>query len=259
MDNVKKVVIKVGTSTLTYNTGLVNIRRVEKLVKVISDIANSGKQVVLVTSGAVGVGKGKLGIFNKDSDMATKQAAAAVGQCELMYLYDNLFSVYNHTVAQILLTKEDVDIPERYQNVVNTFTTLFRLGAIPIVNENDTISTEEIVFGDNDTLSAYVAKIIKADLLVIMSDIDGLYDSNPAENKDAKMIKTIKHIDKDVEALAGGAGSRRGTGGMITKLHAGKLLEEVKINMVICSGEDPDILYDVMNGKDVGTLFDFKE
>ena len=249
------IVVKVGTSTLTYGGGGVNIRRVEKLVKVLSDIKNSGKNIVLVSSGAIGVGMGKLGMKKRPDCTRDKQALAAIGQCELMNYYSRLFGEYNHNVAQILLTKDVVSDPVRNENAKNTFERLIQLGIIPIVNENDTVSTEQIEFGDNDTLSATVACLSKAELLVILSDIDGLYDSDPHKNGDAHLIRVVEKIDSSIEALAGGAGSKLGTGGMITKIHAASVATQAGINMIIANGSDPDILYDIMDGKSVGTLF----
>ena len=255
LQNAKRVVFKVGTSTLTYDGGGINIRRIEKLVKVLSDLKNQGKDIILVTSGAVGVGMGKMGIKSKPSATREKQALAAIGQCELMDYYAQLFSNYNHTVAQLLLTKDVVDNEVLKTNAVNTFETLLNFGAIPIVNENDSISAEQIEFGDNDTLSATVATLAKADLLVILSDIDGLYDSDPRENENAKLIPVVEKIDDSIIALAGGAGTTRGTGGMITKLHAAQECHMAGIDMIIANGSDPDILYDIFEGKTVGTLF----
>lgn len=249
------VVVKVGTSTLTYDGGGINIRRVEKLVKVLSDIKNSGKKVILVSSGAIGIGMGKLGISKRPDCTRDKQALAAIGQCELMNYYSKLFGEYNHNVAQVLLTKDVVRDPVRNENAAATFEKLLSLAVIPIVNENDTVSTEQIEFGDNDTLSATVATLAKADLLIILSDIDGLYDSDPRENENAKLIPVVEKIDDSVIALAGGAGTTRGTGGMITKIHAAEECHDAGIDMIIANGSDPDILYDIFDGKSVGTLF----
>ena len=254
-DNANIIVVKVGTSTLTYGGGGINIRRVEKLVKVLSDIKNSGKNVILVSSGAIGIGMGKLGISKRPVCTRDKQALAAIGQCELMRYYSKLFGEYNHNVAQILLTKDVVSDPVRNENAVATIDKLLSLGVVPIVNENDTISTEQIEFGDNDTLSATVAYLAKADLLVILSDIDGLYDADPRENPDAKLIERIDKIDESIEALAGGAGTSRGTGGMITKIHAARAATSAGIDMIIANGANPEILYDITEGKSVGTLF----
>ena len=256
----KRIVIKVGTSTLTYETGAVNIRRVEHFVKVLSDLANSGKEVILVTSGAISVGASKLGWRERPSDTPGRQAAAAVGQLELMYIYDNLFSNYNHAVAQVLLTKDVVDDDLKRRNVVNTFQRLLQHGAIPIINENDTVSVEELEggnIGDNDTLSAIVAQLTEADALVIMSDFEGLFDDNPRTNPNAKLIPRVEHIDDYIESVATGSGSSRGTGGMSTKIQAARLMEAAHIDMAIVSGSNPDCLYDLFDGKAVGTHFAF--
>jgi glutamate 5-kinase len=254
-----RIVVKVGTSTLTYDTGKLNLNRIECLVRVLADLRNQGKQVVLVTSGAIGVGVGKLGLRERPDTIPGKQAAAAIGQCQLMHLYDKLFSEYGQTVAQILLTKDVVENDHRKDNAVNTFNTLLEYGVVPIVNENDTIAIEEIEyadnFGDNDTLSAVVAELIKADLLVILSDIDGLYNEDPKKNPEAKIIHVVEKITDTIKELAGGAGSSRGTGGMATKITAAEIACSAGVNMVITSGEDPRILYDIMQAKQVGTLF----
>lgn len=258
MDKVKRakrIVVKVGTSTLTYESGKLNIRRIELLVRVLSDIRNEGREVVLVTSGAVGVGMGKLGLTEKPGDTRGKQAVSAVGQSELMCLYDRMFAEYGNTAAQILLTRDIVDNPIRKQNAVNTLETLLEWGIIPIVNENDSISSDELEFGDNDTLSAVVAKLIGADLLVIFSDIDGLYDSDPHVNSDAKLIPVIDKIDAELMKTAGGAGSKRGTGGMVTKLSAAKMAVEAGVDMIITNGKEPRSLYQILEGEQVGTLF----
>jgi glutamate 5-kinase len=253
--NAKRVIIKVGTSTLTYESGSLNIRRVEKLVKVISDLKNEGREIILVSSGAIGVGMGKIGISTKPEKIEQKQALAAIGQCELMNFYDRLFGNYNHTIAQILITKSVVEQDELYKNAKNTFETLLKLGILPIVNENDTISTEQIEFGDNDTLSAYVTELTRADLLIILSDIDGLYDRDPREDPNAAIIHEVKCITDDIKAIAGGAGSRRGTGGMITKIKAAEIANNAGSDMIIANGYDPDVLYDIFEGKQIGTLF----
>ncbi len=251
----KRIVVKVGTSTLTHSTGMINIRKLEHLVKVLSDLKNSGKEVLLVTSGAIGVGCGKLGINTRPCDTPSKQAVAAIGQCELMYFYDKKFAEYNHTVAQVLLTKDIVQDDIRKTNCQNTFVKLLSLGVIPIINENDTISVEEIEFGDNDTLSAVVATLVDADFLVILSDIDGLFDKNPSLYPDAKLIPKVNAIDDYIISLADGSGSKHGTGGMITKIHAAQIANSAKIDMAIINGKDPDILYDLFEDKEVGTLF----
>lgn len=250
-----RVVIKIGTSTLAHKTGLLNILRVEELCKVMSDLKNAGNEVILVSSGAIGMGVGKLGLNNKPSDIPTKQAAAAVGQCELMYTYDRLFSEYNHTVAQILITGDDIEHADRKANFINTMARLLELSAIPIINENDSISTNEIEIGDNDTLGAIVATAVDADLLIILSDIDGLYTADPRENKDAKLLHTIESITPEIENMVGGAGSALGTGGMVTKLKAAKIVTSKGIDMVIANGENPHTLYDIVAHKDVGTRF----
>lgn len=254
-ENAKKIVIKVGTSTLTYDGGGINIRRMEELVKVISDIKNSKKEIILVTSGAIGVARGKMGFNDRPKCVRDKQALAAIGQCELMNYYSRLFGQYNHNVAQVLLTKDVTTDTIRCENAKNTFARLLDLGVIPIVNENDVISTEQIEFGDNDTLSATVASLVGADLLIILSDIDGLYDADPRQNPQAKLIDVVEKIDDSIISLAGGAGSNRGTGGMITKIHAAKAATEAGCDMLIANGADPDVLYDILDGKKIGTLF----
>lgn len=256
-DDIKKasrIVVKVGTSTLTYSTGKMNIKRINQLARTLSDLHNSGKDVVLVSSGAIGIAVGKLGFSEKPSETNIKQALAAVGQCELMYLYDKMFSEYNNTVAQILLTKDDISIPRRKRNTQSTFNTLLDMGIIPIVNENDTVSTDEIEIGDNDNLSAMVAELVNADLLVVFSDIDGLYDADPHKFHNAKIIPVVSDIDS-VRTLAGGAGTSRGTGGMITKLDAAERASNAGINMVIANGSDVTKLYNILEGEPVGTLF----
>lgn len=250
-----RVTVKVGTSTLAYPTGRLNIRHVEELVKVLSDLKNAGHEVVLVSSGAIGMGVGKLPLSERPTDMPTKQAAAAVGQCELMYTYDRLFTEYNHVVAQILLTGADFDHEDRRQNLENTMFRLLELGVIPIINENDTIATEEISVGDNDTLGAIVAECVRSDLLVILSDIDGLYTADPRKDKNARFISVVEEITPEIEALAGGSGTSLGTGGMATKLHAAHIATEAGFDMVIANGARPSILYDIVDGKRVGTRF----
>ena len=250
-----RIVVKVGTSTLAHATGRLNIRHVEELVKVLSDLKNAGHEVILVSSGAIGMGVGKLNLPGKPSDIPTKQAAAAVGQCELMYTYDKLFANYNHTVAQILLTGEDIDDTERRSNFENTMYRLLELGALPIINENDTIATAEIKVGDNDTLGGIVACCVKADLLVLLSDIEGLYTADPRKDPDATLISVVEAVTPEVEALAGGAGSSLGTGGMATKLRAAKMVTNAGCDMIIANGEKPSYLYDIVEGKAVGTRF----
>ena len=250
-----RIVIKVGTSTLAHPTGLLNLKRVEQMCKVISDLKNAGHEIVLVSSGAIGMGLGKVGITKRPGDISTLQAAAAIGQCELMYTYDKLFSEYNHTVAQILMTGAFVAIEDYGKNLNNTLFRLLELGVIPIVNENDTVTTDEIVIGDNDTLGAIIAERVRADLLVILSDIDGLYTANPAKDPTAERIEIIEEITEEIEALAGDAGSKLGTGGMVTKLKAARIATESGVNMVIANGKDPAILYDIIDGKGPCTRF----
>lgn len=252
----KRIIIKVGTSTLTHKTGRLNIRRMERFVKVLADIQNSGKQIILVSSGAIGLGLSKLGLTSRPSDTPTKQACAAVGQCELMYVYDKLFGEYNINVAQILLTKYVLETP-RTNNVENTFEKLLEKNVIPIVNENDTVAIDELEleFGENDTLAAYVGMMCKADMLVILSDIDGLFDSDPRNNPDAKLIPIVNKIDDRIRSLAGGAVSGLGTGGMITKINAAELAMKAGFDMAILNGRTPNVLYDLFDGKEVGTIF----
>ena len=250
-----RIVIKVGTSTLTHGTGRLNIRRVEELCKALSDIKNAGHELVLVSSGAIGMGVGKMRLRERPQDMPSKQAAAAVGQCELMYVYDKLFSEYNHTAAQILLTGEDMRDEARHRNFANTMLRLLEWGAVPVVNENDTVATDEIAVGDNDTLSALVAVSVKADLLVILSDIDGLYTADPHKNADARLVPEVRELTEELLAAAGGSGSALGTGGMATKLAAARLCMEAGCDMVIMNGSRPEALYDVIAGETVGTRF----
>jgi glutamate 5-kinase len=247
-----KVVVKVGTSTLAHATGRLNIRRTGELCRVLSDLKNAGHEVILVSSGAIGMGVGKLGLREKPTDIPTKQAAAAVGQCELMYTYDRLFTEYNHTVAQLLLTGADFLAEDRHENFNNTMSRLLSLGVLPIINENDTIATEEIKVGDNDTLSALVAVSVEADLLVILSDVDGLYDADPHKNNGAKLIERVHGIPESIFTLAGEAGSALGTGGMKTKLNAAKICIEKGVDMVIANGENPSLLYDIVTGQESG-------
>ena len=250
-----RIVIKIGTSTLAHSSGHLNIRRVEELCKVISDIKNAGNQVIVVSSGAIGMGTGKLGLRERPKDIPTKQAAAAIGQCELMYIYDKLFGEYNHIVAQLLITGEDVENNERHTNFSNTLARLMELGAIPIINENDTVATKEIVIGDNDTLAAIVAQSVKADILVLLSDIDGLYTADPHLDPNATLIPVINKIDDSILALAGISNSNLGTGGMVTKLEAAKICMSCGCDMIITNGDNPNNLYAIMDGKSVGTTF----
>ncbi len=250
-----KIVIKIGTSTLTHVTGCVNLRRIEKLVKVISDMKNAGNDVILVSSGAIAMGIGKMNLGERPRDIAGKQAAAAVGQCELMYIYDRLFSQYNHIVAQILLTADDLGVEDRHKKFEDTMGRLLALHVLPVINENDTVSTVEFGIGDNDTLAAIVAKSIRADLLVLMSDINGLYDKDPHRHADAAFIDSVYTLDEAVLALGGGAGSERGTGGMATKLHAAQIAMGAGCDMIIMNGDDPDGLYRIIDGQPIGTRF----
>ena len=251
-----RIVIKIGTSTLAHPTGHLNIRRVEQLCKIMSDIKNAGHELILVSSGAIGMGVGKLGLRERPRDIPSKQAAAAVGQCELMYTYDKLFSEYHHTVAQLLITGDDTTNDTRRFNFTNTLNRLLELGALPIINENDTVATDEITsIGDNDTLAAIVTCCIHADLLVLLSDIDGLYTANPHTHPDAKLIPVVERITPEVLALADGAGSALGTGGMSTKLRAAQMVTAEGADMVIANGSHPELLYDIADGRPAGTRF----
>ena len=254
----QKILIKVGTSTLTHSNGKINLQRVECLSKVLSELQNKGNKVILVSSGAVGVGVGKLRLKERPKDTKTKQAAAAVGQCELMFIYDKFFGEYNHTIAQILLTRRTIENAITRENVKNTANTLLDMDVIPIVNENDTVAVDELEgenFGDNDMLSAIVAKILEVDKLIILTDIDGLYDKNPSTNSDAKLISRVDKITEEIEQMAGASASNRGTGGMNTKVMAAKLATQANIETIILNGQDPHILYDYFNGEEVGTTF----
>ena len=258
-----RIVVKVGTSTLAHATGRLNIQRMERLCKVLSDLKNAGHQIILVSSGAIGMGVGKLNLPGRPKDMPTKQAAAAVGQCELMYTYDKLFNEYNHTVAQVLLTGEDVKNDQRRHNMRSTIFRLLELGALPIINENDTVATDEVgvenTIGENDTLSAIVAAAVEADLLILLSDIDGLYDGDPHRDPNAKLIPVVRAVDEHILSLGGGSGSALGTGGMATKLRAARIVTEAGCEMVIANGSKPQLLYDIAAGKDAGTRFLVKE
>ncbi len=244
-----RVVIKVGTSTLAHATGKLNIQRTGALCQAISDLKNAGHEIILVSSGAIGMGVGKLGLRQKPTDIPTKQAAASVGQCELMYTYDRMFTEYNHTVGQILLTGADFTAEDRHENFNNTITRLLQLDVLPIINENDTIATEEIKVGDNDTLSALVAVSVKADLLIILSDVNGLYSADPHKDANAQLIHEVRNVDETTLRLAGGTGSALGTGGMKTKITSAILCAQNGVDMVIANGENPDILYTVVQGK----------
>jgi len=255
----KRIVIKVGTSTLTYSNGKINLTRIEKLTRVLSDLLNSGIEVVLVTSGAVGVGVSKLKLLKKPDSTIEKQAVSSVGQCELMHIYSKFFGEYSHVVGQILLTRDVVEDDHIRGNVCNTFEKLIENGIIPIVNENDTVSIDEIEnickFGDNDNLSAIVAELVNADLLIILSDIDGLYDKDPRKNGDSKLIREVLKVTEELECCAGGAGSNMGTGGMITKIQAAKRANKANVDMIIANGEHPEIINDIVKGEEIGTLF----
>lgn len=259
--NAKRIVVKVGTSTLTYDTGKINLSRIDKLSRVLSDLMNQGKEVILVTSGAIGVGVGKLNLKEKPESVREKQAVAAVGQCELMHIYSKFFAEYGHTVGQILLTQVIVKDNYARQNVVNTFETLLELGIVPIVNENDSVSVEEImvgqedVFSENDTLSAIVSELVKADLLIILSDIDGFYDGDPRRCRTSKLISYVEEVTPDIEKFAGGVGTKTARGGMVTKVAAAKIANSAGVNMVLANGKNPEIIMDIINGKEVGTLF----
>ena len=250
-----RIVIKIGTSTLAHPTGHLNIRRVKDLCECISDIKNCGHQVILVSSGAIGMGVGKLGLLQRPKDIPTKQAAAAAGQCELMYTYDKLFSEYHHTVAQLLITGDDIASEKRHMNFANTINRLLELGALPIINENDTVSTDEIVIGDNDTLAAIVAQSIGADLLILLSDIDGLYTADPHLDPDATLIPSVTTLDETIRSLAGTNVTSQGTGGMVTKLRAAAICMESGCDMIIANGNRPANLYDILDGKQIGTRF----
>jgi glutamate 5-kinase len=253
----KRIVIKLGTSTLAHKTGKLNIRRMNNLVRVISDLHNSGKEIIMVSSGAVGLGAGKLGLSERPRETRFKQAVAAIGQCELMHVYDDMFAKYSVTVAQILLTKTIINNPNHCENFKNTVESLVEMGVIPIVNENDTIAIDELELeiGENDSLSALVASLSGADLLLILSDIDGLYDDDPRTNPNAKPITVVEEITPEIESVAGGAGTNFGTGGMSTKINAAKIAVESGIDMVIMNGSDPELLYDLFENKEIGTIF----
>ena len=259
VENAKRIVFKVGTSTLTHANGKLNLRRVEELCAVLSDLKNMGKDIVLVTSGAIAAGVAKLGLPKRPGTTPGKQAAAAVGQSELMRMYAHYFSMFGHNVGQILLTRDETDKSAVWHNASNTFNTLIEMDCIPIVNENDSLSFAEIEFGDNDTLSAVVAKICRADALVLLSDIDGLYDADPRKNKDAKLISRVGKITDEIMSFAGGAGTENGTGGLITKLHAAKITSEAGIPMYLMNGENPKLIYDLIEKGNIGTFFEAEE
>lgn len=256
-----RIVVKVGTSSLTHDTGRLNLRNMERLSRTLADLKGMGHEIVLVSSGAIGVGTVKMGLKERPTELRMKQAAAAVGQCTIMHIYDKLFGEYNRVVAQILLTGEDVDAPVRAGHLRNTFESLLEQGVIPVVNENDSVSSAEIetgkckVLGDNDTLSAIVARLVKADLLVLFSDINGLYDSDPHKNPDAKLIHSVTAVTDELRAMAGGAGTWRGTGGMTTKLNAAEVAMDAGVDMVITNGARIEDLYGIVQGEDIGTRF----
>ena len=250
-----RIVIKIGTSTLAYATGQLNIRRVEALCKTMSDIRNAGHELILVSSGAIGMGVGKLGLRQRPQDIPGKQAAAAVGQCELMYIYDKLFSEYHHTVAQLLTTADNLTNETRHGNFTNTLNRLLELGVVPVINENDTVATEEIVIGDNDTLAANVAMSVGAQMLILLSDIDGLYTADPHTDPNARLLPVVRRVDEDIKKLAGVSSTTQGTGGMVTKLRAAEICLDCGCEMVIANGNNPAALYDIVEGKPVGTRF----
>lgn len=258
MNPIKRVVVKVGTSTLTHSNGKVDLRKMEHLVRVLAELMNMGLEVVLVSSGAISVGVGKLNMQDRPDSVREKQALAAIGQVSLMGLYEKFFQEYGYGVGQVLLTKFILDNEERYTNARNAFETMIGYRVIPIVNENDVISTYEIEFGDNDTLSAYVAQVVEADLLVILSDIDGFYNGDPRD-PESRLLEVVEEVNEEIRRCAGGAGTRRGTGGMQTKLNAAELTAEAGIDLVISNGAYPEKLYDIVCGKSVGTLFKGKK
>jgi len=253
------IVFKVGTSTLTHASGKTNLKEMEDLALVLSDLMNAGKRVALVTSGAIGVGVGKLGLAERPKDTAGKQAAATVGQCELMFMYDKMFSQYGHKVGQLLITKEDVDDPKRRENLVAAFDKLFTFGAIPIINENDAVAVDEIVYGDNDSLSAVVAMLIGADALVILTETDGLYTGNPLEDPAARRISRVSEITDEIRGYASHRGTSLGTGGMATKLRAAEMATGAGIDAYVICGRDAHNIYRLLDGDDIGTHFFAKE
>ena len=257
----QRIVVKVGTSTLTHDSGSLNLRSMEHLVRALADLHGCGNEIILVTSGAIAVGTARLGLSERPRELRMKQAAAAVGQCRMMHIYDKLFGEYNRSVAQILLTGDDVENPDRAEHLRSTFSALLEMGVIPVVNENDSVSSAEIetghhkVLGDNDTLSAIVAALCQADLLVLLSDIDGLYDADPRTHPDAKRFHQVKDLTPEILEMAGGAGTWRGTGGMATKLSAARIAMDAGCDMVITNGARMEDLYDIVAGRDIGTRF----
>lgn len=253
--NKKRIVIKVGTSSLSYSNGRLNLQRIANLAYVLSALRTRNLEIILVSSGAIGIGAGRVGMLNKPSELAKKQAFAAIGQAELMKIYQKFFEEYNQIVAQVLLTKDIMTIPDRHNNAQNTLLKLLNMGIIPIINENDTISTYEIEFGDNDTLSADVATLVQADLLILLSDIDGLYSADPKKQTNAEIIRSVDKITPDLEKLATGTSTSFSTGGMITKIAAAKICLEANIDTLITNGNDPSIIFDILEGKEIGTHF----
>lgn len=255
LESGKRIVVKVGTSTLTHKTGKTNIARIAKLVSVLSDLKNAGYQIILVSSGAIAIGMSRLRLEEKPKEAKKLQAAAAVGQSELMFLYDKLFSEYDVVVSQLLFTTDALAREESRGHLIDTFNQILEFDCVPVVNENDSVSIEELFYGDNDCLSATVATITNADLLIMLTDTDGLYDSNPSENPDAKLISYVEKIDDNIRNIAGGAGSK-GTGGFVTKVKAAEIATSVGIPVVIMNGSKPTDIYHVLNGRRVGTYFE---
>lgn len=256
LKNYKRIVIKIGTTSLTYANGKMNLKRIDRLSWILSDLRNQGKEIILVSSGAIAVGADRLGLLERPRDIMGKQASSAVGQAVLMQIYEKFFMECNQKVAQILLTKDVFDFEIKKRNAKNTISTLLSMGVIPIVNENDTVATEELMeFSDNDTLSAYVANLVESDLLIILSDIEGMYTEDPNSNPNASIINFIDEINDQIYKIAGGSSSKLGTGGMITKVKAAKIVNRMGIDMVIASGKEPDIIFDILNGENIGTLF----
>lgn len=251
----KRIVIKVGSSTITHESGLLNLRKLEHLTRVISDLSNQGIEIVLVSSGAVAAGMGRMQMESRPTSLANKQALASIGQCELMYIYDKFFSQYGKVVAQLLMTKRVIIDETLRTNATNTLETLLSYNSIPIINENDSVATEELVYGDNDTLSAITAQLVNAQLLIVLSDIDGLYDKNPKVYTDAKLIRVVDEINENIEAMAEDTNTKVGTGGMLTKISAAKIATQNGCDMLICNGTNLDIIYDAIEYKNCGTLF----
>lgn len=261
LSEAKRIVIKIGTTSITYRNGNINLKKMEKLARVLTDLKNSGKEIVLVSSGAIGAGMNKLGMTRKPVELKERQATAAVGQALLMQLYQKFFNEYNQTIAQLLLTKDVITDDIKRKNTENTLNTLIDMGVIPIANENDSVSTDEIEgnkIGDNDTLSAMVAILVKADVLLMLSDIDGLYDSSPSDNPNAKLISNVDVIDENIYKIAGDSKSIIGTGGMYTKIKAAENLMNQGIHTVIASGENVDLIYNILEGEVIGTFFSTK-